>query len=188
MDWTTDPQIAFKNAVAEIESVRRNGETTLNLAGPYAALERLPDEISSLTNLQYLNLNRAGVSDISAARNLPELRGITLDHTQINDLRPLCELPLLWTGDGGLSFDDTPSRRNDLELAKLDKITDRKKRDYEIQAYLKSLPPWPQPLSWSMPDVSFLDSPLEPPEANSIPKIVAGPNGSGSGPKRNSRH
>lgn len=134
MASTADAKTAYENAVREIEFVRRSGQTMLNLAGAYEALDRLPEEIATIPNLEILNLNRSGVSDIGPARHLLRLRSITLDHTQVNDLRPLRDLPLLWAGNSGLSFDQTPAASNDPQLGRLKRIADPKTRDSEMQA------------------------------------------------------
>ncbi len=49
---------------------------------------------------------------------------------------------------GGLWFNGTPALQYDRELARLAEIDDHTQRAKKTIAYLKTLPPWPEPLPW----------------------------------------
>jgi hypothetical protein len=105
--------------------------------------------IRDLTGLLSLRLTGTGVSDLSSIRDLSELRTLWLQQTGVSDLRHLIHMNQLGDGPfGGLWFFDTPAVEHDPELARLAEIEDKSRRVKETIAYLKTLPPWPEPLPW----------------------------------------
>ncbi|WP_296763803.1 leucine-rich repeat domain-containing protein [Sediminimonas sp.] len=105
--------------------------------------------LQGLKNLQGLDLDRTQVADIAPLQGLKNLQGLDLDRTQVADLRPIADLLELGDGPlGGLHFADTPAARATPELTRLSQIEHDKYRTRETQAYLKTLPPWPEPLPW----------------------------------------
>jgi hypothetical protein len=114
-----------------------------------ADIARLQD----LENLRWLALSDTQIADIAPLQGLGNLQGLVLSDTQVADLRPIANLPQL--GDGaseGLRFTDTPAARATPELTRLSQIEDDQDRTRETLAYLKTLPPWPDPLPWAYTD------------------------------------
>ena len=92
---------------------------------------------------------KTGVSDLAPIAEMTGLRILSLTQTGVSDLRPLTHMDKL--GDrnyGGLWFEETPASRLDEGLAKLVTIERDELRSKEVLAYLKTLPPWPEPLPW----------------------------------------
>ncbi|MCF8486302.1 MAG: hypothetical protein K9G71_13905 [Rhodobacteraceae bacterium] len=102
--------------------------------------------LATLNRLQALGLEGTRVADIAPLGNLTRLESLWLQGTQITDLRPIRDLPFKWDSlPSGLSFGDTPATARDAELARMAGIEDDKRRTRDTLAYLKTLPPWPQP-------------------------------------------
>jgi internalin A len=105
--------------------------------------------IQSLISLKTLSLMQTEVSNLAPIQKLTGLDTLWLTGTEVTDLRPLIEMEELGSGaDGGLWFSHTPAVREDHNLARLDLIADNQQRAKETLAYLKTLPPWPEPLPW----------------------------------------
>ncbi len=103
--------------------------------------------LQHLSNLQRLNLGETHVADIDPLQGLDQLRSLDVRHTLIVDLRPIAGLPKLGNGaSGGLWFTDTPAALFTPDLALLSGIEDNRERTRATQTYLKTLPPWPEPL------------------------------------------
>lgn len=91
---------AYDAAVKEIRRVAGAGETTLDLnAEPYRALDRIPDEITTLTALQSLSLAQTAVTDLAPLAALTALQSLSLAETAVTDLAPLTGLTALHTLD-----------------------------------------------------------------------------------------
>lgn len=109
-------------------------------------------DISPLANLyalQRLDLNGTKVTNIAPLAELFALRRLSLSKTQIRDIRPIKDLPNLGERPiGGLFVADTPIQDLDPELSRLSHIEDNHQRTKDIQAYLRTLPPYPEPLPW----------------------------------------
>ena len=137
--------------------------------------------LQNLTGVQVLDLSHSQVADITPLQNLTGLQSLHLSHTQVADLRPVAQLDSLATGMfSGLSFTDIPATRQDPKLAELAAIKDRKDRTARTLAYLKTLPPLPDPLPWDIPaqDPGKPDpTPPEPtpPAPDAAPRIVLRP-------------
>jgi hypothetical protein len=102
--------------------------------------------LSPLSGLAVLFLDQTGITDLTPLSPLSGLRDLYLDGTTVTDLRPLCDLHKLGTNrPPGLSFRDTPATARDTELARLAELVDPKDRAEQTLAYLRSLPPWPEP-------------------------------------------
>ena len=96
--------------------------------------------------LEWLSLQDTRVADLSPISRLWLLRVLVLDGSEVADLRPIVGLNKLSTiGPPGLAFRDTTATRQDGELARLADILDTETRARETLAYLRTLPPWPQP-------------------------------------------
>ncbi|MCA3446595.1 MAG: hypothetical protein INF93_07750 [Rhodobacter sp.] len=89
---------AFEAAVKEIRRVKRARATTLDLSDVhYRALDRIPQNIATLTALQVLRLDQTAVSDLAPLATLTALGWLTLDQTAVSNLVPLAALTELQT-------------------------------------------------------------------------------------------
>jgi hypothetical protein len=97
--------------------------------------------------LQTLSLFSTLVSDLEPISHLIELQALDLDYTKVSDLRPIVALSALGNGDfsRGLNFMNTPATKLDRRLDELAKIENHHERTRETLAYLRTLPPWPEP-------------------------------------------
>ncbi len=126
-----------------------------------------------LTGLQWLYLKQTQVSNLAPLKALTKLQMLWLDQTQVHDLRPIRNLPALGErGSGGLRFKDTPAASATPDLARLSQIENDQERTLETQAYLRTLPPWPEPLPWQTPQGARSDSPPAPPEPDPVPRLI----------------
>lgn len=121
--------------------------------------------LRGMTEMQGLYLDRTAVKDLSPLRNMTVLETLTLDHSDVGDLRPISNLQFpMQQGGRGLAFSDTPATRRDPELHRLSQIKDDEQRTRETLAYLKTLPPWPEPLPWN-------ETPANPPPLEQDPAL-----------------
>jgi hypothetical protein len=105
--------------------------------------------LQGLTGLQVLYLSQTAVADLAPLRGLTELRRLSLNQTAVADMRPICLLEQLGKPRiGSLTFFGTPAIRHDPDLARLSEIVDDTDRTRQTLDYLRSLPPWPEPLPW----------------------------------------
>jgi Leucine-rich repeat (LRR) protein len=105
--------------------------------------------IAGMTKLQFLDLYQTRVSDLSRVAGLNGLRSLDLSRTGVSDLRPLIGMNGLQKAErGGLRFSDTPAVRQDENLARMAGVQNDNERGSKVLAYLKTLPPWPEPLPW----------------------------------------
>lgn len=128
--------------------------------------------LRNLLNLSTLNLQGTNVSDISALRDHQSLYRLSfkgtkiadisilqgkasfgrldLDGTLVSDLRPLvAAYANSMRNFYLLSYRDTPAWAQDAELARIANEAEREdKLTRWAIAYLKTLPPWPEPLPW----------------------------------------
>lgn len=164
---------AYEAALREIERVRKEGGTVLDLSGDaFSQLDRIPPEVATIsrltsleldhtkvrsleplrdaTALEHLSLTNTQVSDISPLREMTALRRLWLNRTAVNDLRPIANLSfsLFEQHLSGVRFRNIPATENDPELKRLSQIGVVEQRTRETLAYLKTLPPWPEPLPW----------------------------------------
>lgn len=100
-----------------------------------------------ITAIQGLRLSRTAVSDLSPLREMTAMRTLSISYTEVSDLRPIAALPFYTSGEPlySLSFRGTPATKHDPEMQRLSIIVDGKQRTRETLAYLKTLPPWPEP-------------------------------------------
>ncbi|MCA3474074.1 MAG: hypothetical protein IOC97_08195 [Rhodobacter sp.] len=95
---------AHDAAVKEIRRVKRAGETTLDLRDKrYRALDRIPQDIATLSSLKTLRLDRTAVSDLAPLAALTALQRLDLNQTAVSDLAPLAAL----TAVEGLGLNET---------------------------------------------------------------------------------
>ncbi len=84
---------AYQAAQKEIARVAAEGDGRLSLGGvSFRALERLPPDVATLTDLQVLNLNHTKVIDLAPLVALPGLRELELHNTPVRDVSPLATL------------------------------------------------------------------------------------------------
>lgn len=103
--------------------------------------------ITPLINLERLWLDSTPIQDIAPLKDLYELRHLDLDNTQVADLRPVLRLGKLGgEAHTSLSFAHTPFAISSWTTRRLSQSRYHKKRTRETLAYLKTLPPWPEPL------------------------------------------
>ena len=87
---------AHDAAVKEIRRVKQAGETTLDLRDKrYRALDRIPQDIATLSALKTLRLDQTAVSDLAPLAALTALEELTLNQTAVSDLAPLAALTAL---------------------------------------------------------------------------------------------
>ncbi|MEO0370390.1 MAG: leucine-rich repeat domain-containing protein [Pseudomonadota bacterium] len=157
--------------------------------------------LQGLTQLQELYLQNTQVADITPLQGLAQLRRLYLQNTQvaditplqghavledlvlhgsnIRDLRPIARLERLGREAADrLTFSKTPAVEADPDLKRLSKIEDHVQRAAETKAYLRTLPPWPEPLPWlETPNAPASDAPPEPPETDAVPTVVVSEDG-----------
>ena len=105
--------------------------------------------LRGLTGLTRLWLSWTKVSNIDALRGMTELDTLTLDGTKVSDLRPIAHLTRLGSAPNTeLSYSWTPAAASSPTLTALAHSGYHRKRTRETLAYLKTLPPWPEPLPW----------------------------------------
>lgn len=126
-------------------------------------IDRIPSDISSLIQLEDLNLGSTEILDVTPIFNLRNLIFLQIDNTQVTDLTPLGNLQNLellnvrqsdvadlrplrqlfhnlntpWAFN--IMFNDTPATRIDPELRRLSEIKDDQARTEKTLAYLNSL-------------------------------------------------
>jgi Leucine-rich repeat (LRR) protein len=89
---------AYRAAVKEIRRVKQAGGTTLDLRDErYRALDRIPQDIATLSALKTLRLDQTAVSDLAPLAALTALEELTLNQTAVSDLAPLAALTALRT-------------------------------------------------------------------------------------------
>lgn len=102
--------------------------------------------LAEMADLRRLFLYKTKVRNLNPLSQLSALQGLVLDQTGVTDLRPLVDLSFENIGvSNGLSFANTPSTLRDPELRRLSYLKGPKQRTRETLAYLKTLPPWPEP-------------------------------------------
>jgi len=114
--------------------------------------------ISNLTALKNLLLDDTPVSDLTPIAGLTALKTLTLTDTQVSDLRPIADLSALGTSGFGLHFVNTPFADATEDTRRLAAIAGNEQRTRETLAFLKTLPPWPEPLPWEV-DAAQRDAP-----------------------------
>lgn len=113
--------------------------------------------IASVSQIKGLFLSHSALTDISMIGKLTKLEGLWLDETMVTDLRPLLNLQSLYAKQGaliagkttivnrGITFENTPATKRDARLDEISKINDNQERINQTLAYLRTLPPWPEP-------------------------------------------
>lgn len=89
--WETVANTAYNVALQRIERARFQGKKHLDLTD-LKALDRLPDGISSLTNLPVLYLSGTKVADLTPLAGLAGLQRLLFSDTRVSDLTPLAGL------------------------------------------------------------------------------------------------
>ena len=99
----------------------------------FKALDRLPPEITTLTNLQHLDLDNTQVSDLTPISTLTNLQRLFLMSTQVSDLTPLMALPNL----EDVKFRKTPATTSNSQLGEISEIENDEERLDKLRAFLK---------------------------------------------------
>lgn len=102
--------------------------------------------LTNLTKLKSLFLDDTKVADLSPLQNLKGLENLSIQRTEVSDLRPISSITgLISVGSPGLRFDETLAVATDSRLRELKDIVDHDDRARQTLAYLRTLPPWPEP-------------------------------------------
>jgi len=134
-----------QTAVSDLSPLR--GLTALDQLGlSHTAVSDL-SPLRDLTSLQSLWLKQTAVGDLSPLRHHISLERIWLDQTAVSDLRPIADLLVPKSGRRNFVFTFIQTRATalDPELRRLSEIEDHDQRTHETLAYLRTLPPWPEP-------------------------------------------
>ena len=187
---------AFREAQERIEKARAEGAYGLDLTA-LKTLARLPEEIAdlaqlqfldlgntqitdlaplaALTGLQSLSLSNTRITDLAPLAALTGLRRLDLDNTRITDLRPIADLQFPKSKNTlrvyGLRFANTPAADATPDLKRLSEIEDNETRTRETLAYLRTLPPWPAPLPWHVPESPPLGAAPDAPQTDALPRL-----------------
>ena len=167
----TDAEKAYAEAERLIADVRVSGRKNLNLIdGVFRHLTKLPPEISSLSHLEGISIERTNVSDISPLTSLKSLEVLILFRTSVSDLTPLSELTslqTLWVNQtpvvdlrpvrklfglvekpsrDGIRFANCAAANVDPIVQAISEVEDTKQRAQLLFDHIDALPPWPEPL------------------------------------------
>lgn len=160
-----ETQVSDINPLTELTGLRRLdfSFTRVNDIEPLARLRGLRSlqmrgtivknltALKELKSLRSLSLAGTQVSELEVLSGLFRLQDLDISSTQVRDLRQICDLPLKGAGPfEGLRFDDTPAVKLDMHLEMLERLGDHAERTKKTSVYLKTLPPWPEPLPWLM--------------------------------------
>ncbi len=155
-------------AERRIAEAKARGATELDLSDLHA-LTVLPPDISTFTALRTLSLTGTQVTDIAPLQNLSALQILDLSGTKVKDLRPVADFSFemlrkissLGRTFRGLNFFSTPAAKATPELTALAQIKGNEERTQKTLAYLRSLPPWPEP--WDpLQDLDAVSVPPQP--------------------------
>lgn len=109
--------------------------------------------LQGLGRLRRLDLGETPIADLTPLKSVTYLKGLDISGTEVTDLRPLLDLPDLGEPIRGLSLDfyglryaGSAATRASPRLRALSEIEDDMRRTQETLDYLRSLPPWPEPL------------------------------------------
>ncbi|NBB98993.1 MAG: hypothetical protein GVY34_12665 [Alphaproteobacteria bacterium] len=104
------------------------------------------DAISGMEKLLSLYLEETNIVEITPLSFLEKLLELRLDGSKVVDLRPIAQLPNLESEYSfGVSFLDTSATLLDPHIARFANIKNHTDRTRQTLAYLRSLPPWPEP-------------------------------------------
>ncbi|GAB1480028.1 hypothetical protein MASR2M74_25990 [Paracoccaceae bacterium] len=144
-----------QTAVRDLSPVR-----DLNLLSDHAEFSDMHQLHGLSGGLQDLSLDQNAAIDLSSLLDLSSLRDLAalqrLSFGQAADgiSKPTGPLPFPASAQYfGLRFSDIPATAHDTELNRLSQIEDDEQRTRETLAYLKTLPPWPEPLPWELAEV-----------------------------------
>lgn len=132
--------------------------------------------LAGITGLQHLSLNNTQVTDIAPLAGMAGLQILDLNNSHLADPRSLAKLQ---SSAGGrnpspifdLRFMNTPATEMDPELRRLAAVENVRKRIAETLAYLRTLPPLPEPLPWQAPE-RVPDAIPQAPEPDALPHVV----------------
>ena len=133
--------------------------------------------LQAVKRLKRLGLSNTQITDIAPLGDLRALQALSINDSKVADLRPLIPLVKLGEGGGaGLWYENTPASRANPTLARLSQVEDHNyaKCYRDTREYLLTLPPYPEPLPWDVPD-SAADTRTEAPEQAPMPRLVLGP-------------
>ncbi|MEM8657276.1 MAG: leucine-rich repeat domain-containing protein [Pseudomonadota bacterium] len=137
-------QVADLNPISALSSLKQLGLSHTQVADltPMATFSRL----------ERLGLWGTQVANLTPIANLSRLQSLDIRRAQVVDLRPaqsiverMMERPASAL-DRGLDFADTPACQ-DPAIAAAAEIEDQTERHQALLAHLRTLPPWPEPLT-----------------------------------------
>ncbi|QUJ77485.1 hypothetical protein KDD17_05695 [Sulfitobacter albidus] len=130
-------------------------ETLINLTDLYITglHPQSLDPLSRLFNLELLHMWDAKITDLSALTRLHNLMDLNIIGTEVEDLRPIAGISFDSKGKGypispRIEFRNTKAVEKSEDLRALSEIIDDRERTEKTLAYLRSLPPYPEPLPW----------------------------------------
>lgn len=122
--------------------------------------------LADLPALEELSMFDVQATDLAPLMGLQKLRCLSMMSARPADLRPLLAIASLWQEDGpdsvteqmadrtdqrdlryGLNFMYSAATEADRKLYQLSMQRDEAKRTRMTRAYLRKLPPWPEPMS-----------------------------------------
>lgn len=130
--------------------------------------------------MSHLDLTNCPVSDISVLASNSNLEFLDLTHTKVSDLRPIADSHFIFAvtdRQKGLHFNNTPATEASEELNRLSEVEDDRERTDKTLAYLRTLPPYPEPLPWEMPQASTAPSTPPEPELDGTLPLTTGDDG-----------
>ncbi len=104
--------------------------------------------LAEMTELKRLKVSNTQITDLSPIAGLKKLETLQIDQTRVSDLRPVAVAMAQTLGIVHrriVTFSETAAAAQDAHLAELAQIKGDEERARETLAYLRSLPPWPEP-------------------------------------------
>ncbi|WP_299030802.1 hypothetical protein [uncultured Sulfitobacter sp.] len=124
--------------------------------------------LQTASKLKILWLADTEIEDISPLTQLASLHSLLLSGSKVNDLRPIVDMVTgaeknRFSGFAGLQFENTPAATSNATLRSLSRLEDDHERTDKTLAYLRTLPPYPEPLPWDLPKT---------PPADQTPRVI----------------
>ncbi len=117
----------------------------------FHSLELIPTEMRDIPGLRLLDLSNTAITDLSPLQGMTGLQTLALNQTGVTDLRPILGIERLVTSNAArLYFRETSAVLHDSGLLQLSGMNNAQTRTRATIAYLKTLPPWPEPLPWQV--------------------------------------
>ncbi|WP_424974452.1 leucine-rich repeat domain-containing protein [Dinoroseobacter sp. S124A] len=138
--------------------------------------------LAEIAGLRRVHLNNTHVADIAPLARIVGMKSLFIDNTEVADMRCIADLSSLVQSEQalltyGLRFSGTPATEMDPELRRLAAVEDARDRTAETLAYLRSLPPLPEPLPWRAPEKAAPSPLSDPPDVSGVPEVRVSPEG-----------